>query len=355
MRSMKNRCAVRHARGAISARLCILLAAAGPALAGCGERAQPAATAPAVASETAAPLLEITGDDEFRGTFAEGEGVRRVVTVRNRGSEAVTLAIPAKSCACVKSELAKDTLAPGESTTLSFEAPASIAQFGGDEVTHWVALAAMGPSSSEPVDLARIPLRFRSARDWRAVPGTLEAIASVGNPFEIEAFIHSASGLEIEDFRVGSCTIAGVEGRAERIGPSLWRVVMSGRLDSVGLHEGYLEVEPLYRKGQRFSFPVTLRTEAAARCEPAGVVIEGTAATEFRVLDLPETRRGAPLHAVVSPPNDRIMISPVDGAQRAVFEIRASGLEADYGGAVEVRDDNGALVARVPLAVFRGR
>ena len=213
----------------------------------------------------------------------------------------------------------------------------------------------MGPSSSEPVDLARLPLRFRSARDWRAVPGTFEAIASVGEPFEIEAFVHSASGLAIEDFRVGSCTIAGVKGRAERIGPSLWRVVMSGRLDSVGLHEGYLEVEPLYRKGQRFSFPVTLRTEAAARCEPAGVVIEGTAATEFRVADLPATRRGAPLHAVVSPPNDRITISAVEGAQSTVFEIRTTALDADYGGAVEVRDNNGVLVARVPLAVFRGR
>ena len=355
MRSMKNRCAVRHARGAMSDCLCALFSVAGLILAGCGERAQPAATAPTVASEAAASVLEITGDDEFRGTFAEGEGVRRVVTVRNRGSEAVTLAIPAKSCACVKSELAKDTLAPGESTTLSFEAPASIAQFGGDEVTHWVALAAMGPSSSEPVDLARLPLRFRSARDWRAVPGTLEAIASVGESFEIEAFVHSASGLAIEDFRVGSCTIAGVEGRADRIGPSLWRVVMSGRLDSVGLHEGYLEVEPLYRKGQRFSFPVTLRTEAAARCEPAGVVIEGTAATEFRVAALPETRRGAPLHAVVSPPNDRITISAVEGAQSTVFEIRTTALDADYGGAVEVRDNNGVLVARVPLAVFRGR
>ena len=355
MRSMKNRCAVRHARGAVSDCLCALFSVAGLILGGCGERGQPAATAPTVASEAAAPVLEITGDDEFRGTFAEGEGVRRVVTVRNRGSEAVTLAIPAKSCACVKSELAKDTLAPGESTTLSFEAPASIAQFGGDEVTHWVALAAMGPSSSEPVDLARLPLRFRSARDWRAVPGTLEAIASIGEPFEIEAFVHSASGLAIEDFRVGACTIAGVEGRAERIGPSLWRVVMSGRLDSVGLHEGYLEVEPLYRKGQRFSFPVTLRTEAAVRCEPAGVVIEGTAATEFRVADLPETRRGAPLHAVVSPPNDRITISAVEGAQSTVFEIRTTALDADYGGAVEVRDNDGVLVARVPLAVFRGR
>jgi hypothetical protein len=353
MRSMKNRCAVRHARGAMSDCLCALFSVAGLILAGCRERGQPAA--PVVAAEAAAPLLEITGDDEFRGTFAEGEGVRRAVTVRNRGSEAVTLAIPAKSCACVKTELASGTLAPGESTTLSFEAPASIAQFGGDEVTHWVALVAMGPSSSEPVDLARIPLRFRSARDWRAVPGTLEAIASVGESFEIEAFVHSASGLAIEDFRVGSCTIEGVEGRAERIGPSLWRVVMSGRLDSVGLHEGYLEVEPLYRKGQRFSFPVTLRTEAAARCEPAGVVIEGTAATEFRVADLPETRRGAPLHAVVSPPNDRITISAAEGAQSTVFEIRTTALDADYGGAVEVRDNNGVLVARVPLAVFRGR
>lgn len=322
-------------------------------LGACGGQGQPNATMPAEAD--ARRVLQISGDDEFRGTFAEGEGVRRVVTVRNRGSETVTLAIPAKSCACVKSELGSGTLAPGQSTTLSLEAPASIAQFGGDEVTHWVAVTATVPSSPDPVDLARLPMRFRSARDWRAVPGSLEAIVPVGEPIALEAFVHSASGLEIEDFRVGSCTVGGLEGRAERIAPSLWRVVMSGRLDSVGLHEGYLEVEPLYRKGQRFSFPVTLRTEAAARCEPAGVVIEGTAATEFRVTDLPETRRGTPLRALVSPPNDRITISSVEGAPSAVFEIRASGLEADYGGAVEVRDNNGVLVARVPLAVFRGR
>jgi hypothetical protein len=38
-----------------------------------------------------------------------------------------------------------------------------------------------------------------------------------------------------------------------------------------------------------------------------------------------------------------------------VFEVRTTALDADYGGAVEVRDNNGVLVARVPLAVFRGR
>ncbi len=152
----------------------------------------------------------------------------------------------------------------GGSTTVSLEAPASVAQFGGDEVTHWVAFTATDPSSPEPVELVKLPLRFRSARDWRAVPGTLEAIVPVGEPFELEAFAHSASGLEIRDFRVGSSTIAGIAGRAERIGPSLWRVALSGTLDRVGLHEGYLEVEPLSRKGQRFSFPLALRAADGA-------------------------------------------------------------------------------------------
>ncbi len=368
MRLKNSSVAERGARVALPVFVGALLVIVHAALGGCGGGDQIAPAVAQFASGAAAlevpnvaadpessafiRVLELIGDEEFRGTFAEGESVRRAVTLRNLGAEAVTLSVPAKSCGCVKSDLATTLLPPGQATLLSLETPASVAQFGSDEVAHWVEVVALNASSPEPIDHIRVPIRFRSSRDWHALPGSLDAIVRVGESIEVEAFVGSISGTEIEEFRVGSCSIRGMTAHAERAGPSLWRVILCGRIAEMGTHEGYLEVEPMYRKGERFNFPVRLRVKSAACSEPAGIVLNGASAREFCLSKLPTRCAPDALSASIVPPNNAITLAPIPGRGTA-FKVRAAALDADYGGAIEVRDGEGVLVAQIPLAVFR--
>lgn len=293
-------------------------------------------------------VLRLEGDVEFRGEYGEGESVSRVVRVRNISDAPVGFRVLAKSCGCVTTDLSASVIPAGEVLEVVLRTPATVGHQN-DHVTHWVGVGAFREQNL--LGVQTLSLSYKSARDWRVIPGVLGGMVPIGEEFEFECFAQSAGGDAIELVRVGECSIAGLSGRAERVAESIWRVVLSGRLRDFEEHRGTLAVELVYSKGDTVHIPVDLRAVGQRLTDRPSVIMDVGGAPQVLELTLGGVQRSDVRSVRVNPPSDAVrVLQTLDGGRRQV-RVEAVGTDS-YGGVIELCDAAGVPMARVPIAIL---
>jgi hypothetical protein len=300
--------------------------------AGCGSENSPQATQSSVGAQSSAAVkneIVIDGEAEYRGVFGEGNDVTRTVAIRNNGKEPVIVRVLSRSCGCLKATLDAVRLEPGKEAALRLSTSAAAGP--GAIQQQWAGLGVYAGGTAEPVLVERVTLSYRAARDWRVVPGVLTGIAPIGSEIEIEAYVQSSSDTPIKGVAVGECDVHGFTGSAEQVAPAIWRVTLTGKLDSLAEMRGSLPIEIQYEHGTKVRIPVSLRGLNSGSFDPPGVVIDESAArrtlhVKFDMLGL----RANHLEVRVVPESSALRVG-TDAAGAFTLTLE-SGVLTDYGG-----------------------
>lgn len=297
--------------------------------------------------------LQVEGGAEYCGEFGEGDLVRRTVTLKNCGGQAVRLRVLAASCGCVNAELEQTELNPGEKTKLTVSTHALAGQMN-PLVQHWAALGVFPGQATEPAVVEQIPLNFRVNRDWRVLPGIMYAISQVGESIVLEAYVQSASGEAIPAVHVDQCSIPYLKASTERISESVWRIIVTGTVREIGELRGTLPMEIVYPRGSKVRLPISICGMSRVTFDPSGVAITPSGIGQMRVVRVRLFgSEGAMLTARVWPPTIGVRaILSADGFMDVVFD---GTLNDDYGGSIELCLRDGTVIGRLPLSVLSQR
>lgn len=288
----------------------------------------------------------IGGDEAFRGTYPEGDEVVRLVSIHNETRATITTRVLSSTCGCLKSAIDESLLVSGATATLRLS---TFAAAGTQTIqSAWVAVGFFGDGETIPFEVQKVALQYQAARDWRIAPSEFTGVARVGEPFQFEAYVSSASQTLIDDVRVEALDGSAIECSAVRVQPFLWRITVRGISLALGDIISSVGVELKFPHSAKVRMPIKVRVVNREAFNPTGILLtrSGARQTVHIAIGSPSARL---LRAVLDPPCSDVEVSVVD-SNTVVVELDA-GLSLQYGGRVEVRDQTGNLIGEFPVSI----